>query len=261
MRDAHRGVGLVDVLAARARGTKGIDAQIGRVDLDVDRLVDLGIHEDAGKRRMPPRVGIERALADQAVHAGLRAQVAVRVITRHLDAGALDAGDFAFGLLENLGPVALALAIAQVHPQQHCRPVLGFRAAAARLNVDEARVRIHRVVEHPTEFHVAHRALEFCDVGRDCGERRVVAFAAGKIEQLGAVLEPHIESGQRADDTFELLSFLAELLCALGIVPDAGVLERLGDRNEPFRLDVEVKDTSADRQRVAAARRGCWQSG
>jgi hypothetical protein len=115
-------------------------------------------------------------------------------------------------------------------------------------------------VEHPTELHVAHRALELRDVGRDCGECRVVAFAAGEIEQLGAVLQPRSEPGQRADDTFELLSFLAELLCALGIAPDAGVLECLGDRGEPFRLDVEVKDTSADRQRVAAARRGSWRS-
>jgi hypothetical protein len=116
-------------------------------------------------------------------------------------------------------------------------------------------------VEHPTEFHVTHRALEFCDVRRHCGKRRVVAFAAGEIEQLGAVLQPRSESGQRADDTFELLSFPAELLCALGIVPDAGILECLGNRGEPFRLDVEVKDTSADRQRVAAARRGSWRSG
>jgi hypothetical protein len=116
-------------------------------------------------------------------------------------------------------------------------------------------------VEHPTEFHVSHRALEFGDVRRHRGKRRVVAFAAGEIEQLRAVLQPRSEPGQRADDTFELLSFPAELLCALGIVPDAGILERLGNRGEPFRLDSEVKDTSADRQRVAAARRGSWRSG
>jgi len=115
-------------------------------------------------------------------------------------------------------------------------------------------------VEHPTKFHIADRALEFRDVGRHCGKRRVVAFAAGEIEQLGAVLQPRCEPGQRADDIFELLSFPAELLCTLGIVPDSGVFECLGDRGEPFRLDVEVKDTSADRQRVAAARRGSWRS-
>jgi hypothetical protein len=102
-------------------------------------------------------------------------------------------------------------------------------------------------VEHPAEFHVAYRALELRDVRRDCGERRVIGFAASEIEQLGAVLQPRSQAGQRADDVFELLSFLAELLCALGIIPDAGVLERLDNRRQPFRLDVEVKDTSADR--------------
>jgi len=115
-------------------------------------------------------------------------------------------------------------------------------------------------VKHPAELHVPHRLLELGDVGADRGERRVVRFVAGEIEKLGAVLQPRAEGSERRDDAFELLSFLAELLCSLGIVPDAGILERFGDRDQPFRLGVEVKDTSADRQRAAAIRKESWLS-
>src|SRR5439155_1162033 len=41
MGDAHRGIGLVDVLAAGARGTVGVDAKIRRVDPDITDLVQL----------------------------------------------------------------------------------------------------------------------------------------------------------------------------------------------------------------------------
>jgi hypothetical protein len=116
-------------------------------------------------------------------------------------------------------------------------------------------------VKHPTELHVADPALERVDVLRNRGERLVVGLGAGEIEQLRAVLEPRTEVGQRANDRFELLSLFAQLLRALRVVPDAGVFERFGDCGESVGLDVEVKDTSADRQRAAAIRRACWRSG
>jgi hypothetical protein len=40
--DAHRRLGLVDVLAAGAGGAVGVDAQVLVVDLDLDVVVDLG---------------------------------------------------------------------------------------------------------------------------------------------------------------------------------------------------------------------------
>ena len=81
----------------------GVDAQVGRIDLDLDRIVDFRVDEHARERRVPARVRVERALAHQPVHAGLGAQVAVRVFAVDLDRCALDAGDFARRLLEHLG--------------------------------------------------------------------------------------------------------------------------------------------------------------
>src|SRR5262249_37436418 len=122
--DAHRRLGLVDVLAARARGAVDVDAQVGRVDVDLDRLVDLGVHEYARKRGVAPRVGVERALAYQAVDAVLRAQAAVDIVARDLQRGALDAGHFPGRLLEDLGAEAAAVAVLEVHAHEHLRPVL-----------------------------------------------------------------------------------------------------------------------------------------
>jgi hypothetical protein len=115
-------------------------------------------------------------------------------------------------------------------------------------------------VEHPTEFHAVHGVFEPVDVARHPDQRRVVALGARQFEQLRAVLQPRVEIGERADDRFELLSFLAQLLRPLRVVPDPGILERPRDSGKALRIDLEVKDTSADRQRAAAIRRGYWRA-
>ena len=84
------------------------------------------------------------------------------------------------GLLEHLGPVALALAIAQVHALEHRRPVLRFGAAGSGLDVDEARRRIHRIAEHPAELHAGDAHLDRSDVGGDRVERRVVVVGRAR---------------------------------------------------------------------------------
>src|SRR5439155_17488632 len=131
---------------------------------------------------------------------------------------------------------------------------------AAGLNVDEAWIGIHRIGEHPMEFHVANLALERRHIGRDRPERCVIILGASKLEKLCAVLESTIQVGQPPDDTIEQFFFFAQLLGALLIVPDFGVFELLSDDGETLRLYVEVKDTSADQQRVAAVWKECWQS-
>ena len=70
MRQAHGRIGLVDVLAAGAAGAVGVGAHVGGVDVDLDRVVDLGIDKQAGKRGVAPARAVERRFAHQAVHAG-----------------------------------------------------------------------------------------------------------------------------------------------------------------------------------------------
>ena len=69
--DAHRRVGLVDVLAAGAARSVGVDPQVLLVDVDVDVVLDLGPDVDRGERRVAARRLVERRDAHQAVDAGL----------------------------------------------------------------------------------------------------------------------------------------------------------------------------------------------
>ena len=261
VRDAHRRVGLVDVLAAGAGGAKGVDAQVGRIDLDLDRLVDFRIDEHAGERRVAARVRIERALAHQPVHAGFGAQIAVGVVAGDLDRRALDAGHFACGFFEHLGAIAFALAIAQVHALEHRRPVLRLGAAGARLDVDEARCRIHRIVEHPAEFQIGDALFARGEVGGDRFQRRVVGLGARETEELRAVPEIAVKRGHVVYHALERLLLLAELLRALRIVPDLRIFELALDFGQAHRLHVEVKDTSADRRCVPGDPRAWRRSG
>ncbi len=58
---AHRRVGLVDVLTAGAARAEGVDLEVGLVDLDVDLvLAEVGQRHHAGEAGLAARVGVER---------------------------------------------------------------------------------------------------------------------------------------------------------------------------------------------------------
>src|SRR5690606_32769020 len=101
--DTDRRVGGVHVLATRARGTVGVGAQVGRVDVNFNVVIDFRRHEHGGERGMTAVAGIVRAFAHQAVHADLGAQPAVGVLALDVHGGALDTRHFAFGQLHDGG--------------------------------------------------------------------------------------------------------------------------------------------------------------
>jgi hypothetical protein len=91
VRDAHRRIGGVDVLAAGAGGAEGVDPAVGFLDLDLDAVVDHRVDPDGGEARVPAGVGIEGRDADQAVDAGLGLEPAVGVVALDEQRRALDA--------------------------------------------------------------------------------------------------------------------------------------------------------------------------
>ena len=134
--------------------------------------------------------GIERRLAHQAMHAGLGAQPAVRVVAGEVDARALDARDFAVADVDDLGLEAALLAPAQVHAQQHLRPVLRLGAAGPGLDVEERAVRVHLARKHALEFELLDVALERREVALDGLRRRFVVLFDSQVQQLAGVLQP-----------------------------------------------------------------------
>jgi hypothetical protein len=95
----------------------------------------------------------------------------------------------------------------------------------------------------------------------DTGKRCVVTLGAGEAEEFGRVDKPGADTRQRADDAFERLLLLAELLSALRVAPDLGVAQEGFDFRQPFLLGFEVKDTSAAPPTAPAGRRAGRRSG
>ncbi len=90
VRDAHRGVGLVDVLAAGAAGPVGVDLEIVVADLDVGDLVHHGRNLDSCKARVAPVGGVEGREAHQPVNPLLAAVQTVGVLAPDEEGRRLD---------------------------------------------------------------------------------------------------------------------------------------------------------------------------
>jgi len=73
----------------------------------------------------------------------------------------------------------------------------------------------------------------------------LVVLRAAEFEQLRGVLEPLADVVEAADGAVEGLLLAPQVLRALGVVPERGVLEGSGDFRQTRELGVEVKDTSA----------------
>jgi hypothetical protein len=114
------------------------------------------------------------------------------------------------------------------------------------------------VGEHAAELERRHVLLELRRLAPDLLERRFVVIGARQAEQLGGIGQAAADAGQRADQAFEGLLLLAELLCALLVVPELRVFQLAVQRLEAPLLRLEVKDTSAARRTASAGRRG-WR--
>src|SRR5207342_3112571 len=179
VRDAHGRFGLVDVLAAGAGTAVDVGAQVGRIDIDLDVVVDFRADEHRGEAGVAAVVGIEGRLAHQPVHADLGLQPAEGVLALDAESRALDAGDFAGADFHQFGLPAAALAEAQVHAQQHLGPVLRLGAAGAGLDVDEAVGGIELAGEHAAELQLLHARGDLVHVGDHRGGGALVVVGLG----------------------------------------------------------------------------------
>jgi hypothetical protein len=83
--DAHRRIGGVDVLPARARRAVGIDLEVGRVDVDLETVVDHRIDPDRAEAGVAPRRTVIGADPHQAVHAAFGLGIAIGVLALDQD--------------------------------------------------------------------------------------------------------------------------------------------------------------------------------
>jgi len=180
----YRRLGGINVLPARPTGAIGVNAQVGRIDIDLHVVIDLGGHENGRKRGMAPVAGVERGFAHQPMDAALRSQPPEGVVPGHPHGGTLNAGHVACGQLGDLRAKALALDPAQIHAQQEVGPVLGLGAAGTRLDFQERILTVHVTREHAAEFQAFYLPLGGMEIGLDRGQCFSVGLFLGHGQEF-----------------------------------------------------------------------------
>src|SRR6201988_5499366 len=126
VRDAHCGIGGVDVLSAGASRSIRIDAQVFIVNLDFDVFFDLGIDKQGSERGVPPRRLIERRDPHQPVNAGFSSEQPVGILAFNSERYTLQTSFLAWLILENFSLESSLFSPLEIHPQEHLGPILRF---------------------------------------------------------------------------------------------------------------------------------------
>src|SRR5438445_7008812 len=121
MRDAHGGVGLVDVLAAGARSAVSVDAKVRGIQYDVTDRARLGQDGDRAGRGVDAALGLGGRHSLDAVAAGLEFELGVSALPDHARDDLLVPASIARRFGYHLHLPALALRIARIHAKEVAR--------------------------------------------------------------------------------------------------------------------------------------------
>jgi hypothetical protein len=243
-------------------GPVGVDSQVSLVQIHLHRVVDLRYRRDAGEGGVPAGLGVEGRDPNQAVHALLGVEIPVGVLSRDTDGGAPDSSFLPLLKVQDLGLQPAALGPAQVHAQQHLRPVTGIGAAGPRVDRED---RVRGVVLPPQQLS----QLGLLELRRGApqllgglGERLGVVGLGGQLEQDLSVVEGGGEPVQEGELPVHPHLLAEELLGRLAIIPEVGT-RRLGLQPIAACLEcVQVKDAPGTRRSGraggAAEQRARW---
>ena len=133
VRDPHRRLRLVHVLASRPGGVVGVDGKVGGIDIDCDGIVELRHDVDGSEGSMPAAGGVEGRETDETMDAVFRTKVSIGVLSRDEQRGRADARLVAFQDVQKFAGKSRDFRIALIHSQKHARPIVGFRSAGSRM--------------------------------------------------------------------------------------------------------------------------------
>ena len=140
-----------------------------------------GAIDDLRESRVPPVGGVERREPYEAMDSALGLQRAVCVLALDGDRRRLQAGLLSRARLDRLGLEATIGGPAQVHAQEHLRPVLSVRAPGSRVDLEHRIASVVLAVEERVLLQASEFGLERGDQLRDL----VLVFA--ELEQLARV--------------------------------------------------------------------------
>src|SRR6266566_7310955 len=130
---AHGRLDFVDVLSAVTSCPKRINLEVLRSDVDLDPIVDFWDNKDRCKRGMAAGRLVEGRNADEPMHASFGRKQTVGVFALDAYRCGFDPGAFAGLGVDHRRAKTFALTPAQIHAQQHFRPILRFGATCAWL--------------------------------------------------------------------------------------------------------------------------------
>src|SRR5690242_16852020 len=131
VRKAHRRLDFIHVLPSVASRAERVDFEVLGAYIDFDAVVHLGNYKHGRERSMATRGLVEWRNADEAVHSGFSGKQPIGILAFHADRDGLEPSALARLRIDHRSMKTLALTPAQIHAQEHLRPVLRFRAARA----------------------------------------------------------------------------------------------------------------------------------
>ena len=215
------------VLPALAAGAHGGDFEVALVHLDVDLVLHVGRDLDGAERGMAPGVRVKGADAHQPVDAHLGAQIAIGEGAAGGERRAIDARLVAGLVVDHLRLEAAPLAPAQIHAQQHGRPIFRFGAAGARVDAHD-RVGVGGGPrQHALELGPARAIGQRLPLPFDLLHDRLVALGFAEIEQLDRVGNLAGEARDRAQRLLYGGALAQQRLGLLLVVPEIGAARQL----------------------------------
>jgi hypothetical protein len=106
-------------------------------------------------------------------------------------------------------------------------------------------VRVHLARKHALEFELFDLQRQTIDVILDFLGRPSIRFVGGEFQEFRRIAQGTFEPIQAANDLLELGTLLPELLSAIRVVPNAGLLELALYFLKPLVFVVVIKDTSS----------------
>jgi hypothetical protein len=122
-------------------------------------------------------------------------------------------------------------------------------------------VSIHLAGEHALELEARDLALDPLHVLLNRAHHALVRVGLGKFKQFAGFVQARAEAIKGADYSLQLGAFTPQLLCALRLAPDGGVLELAQDFGQALGAALVVKDTPLAHSCAARVHRESGGSG
>jgi hypothetical protein len=254
--DAHRALGLVDVLAAGSARPVDIDAQLALRDVEIDFVLHVRRDGHGRERGLPARILIERRDPDQPVDAGLGLEQAVGIGALDHQGRALDARLLGRLLVQQIHLPALAQGVARDHADQHLGPVGRVHSAGTRVDLDHRVARVVLAREHAVELELVERLSDLVAELTRLARGGRVPRLLGQVEQHDRVGQLAVEAVERLDHRLGQLGLLQDRLRLGRALPEVRHRRQRLQLGDPLALAAYVKDAPEARPACRRARRG-----